>query len=122
VDDGSLVDVIDGGQDALREFLFGDDAYVAQHGARELGEEALDEVQPRAMLRIRISFDAMLVRASANRWAVTALAFRRRAVNLNQRCIINIATKSTFDGFKIWPMAVRGELDANWLGALLSHP
>jgi hypothetical protein len=30
VDDGLLVDVIDGGQDALREFLFGDDAYVVQ--------------------------------------------------------------------------------------------
>ena len=49
--DRLLVDVIDGGQDALREFLFRDDAYVAQHGAGELREEVLDEVQPRAMLR-----------------------------------------------------------------------
>jgi hypothetical protein len=60
VHDRLLVDVIDGGQDALREFLFGDDAYVAQHGARELGEEALDEVQPRAMLRSEGKFEATL--------------------------------------------------------------
>jgi hypothetical protein len=46
VHDRLLVDVIDGGQGALREFLFGDDAYVAQHGAGELGEEALDEGPP----------------------------------------------------------------------------
>ena len=58
--DRLLVDVIDGGQDALREFLFGDDAYVAQHGAGELGEEALDEVQPRAMLRSEGKFEAAL--------------------------------------------------------------
>jgi hypothetical protein len=56
VHDRLLVDVIDGGQGALREFLFGDDAYVAQHGAGELGEEALDEVQPRAMLRSKGKF------------------------------------------------------------------
>jgi hypothetical protein len=60
VDDRLLVDVIDGGQDALREFLFGDDAHVAQHGAGELGEEALNEVQPRAMLRSEGKFEAAL--------------------------------------------------------------
>jgi hypothetical protein len=60
VHDRLLVDVIDGGQGALREFLFGDDAYVAQHGAGELGEEALDEVQPRAMLRSKGKFEAAL--------------------------------------------------------------
>ena len=60
MDDRLLVDVVDGGQNALREFLFGDDAYVAQHGAGELGEEALDEVQPRAMLRSKGKFEAAL--------------------------------------------------------------
>jgi hypothetical protein len=60
VHDRLLVDVIDGGQDALREFLFGDDAYVAQHGAGELREEVLDEVQPRAMLRSKGKFEAAL--------------------------------------------------------------
>jgi hypothetical protein len=42
MDDGLLVDAVDGGQDALRELLFGGDADVAQHGAGELGEEAFD--------------------------------------------------------------------------------
>jgi hypothetical protein len=60
VDDRLLVDVIDGGQDALREFLFGDDAYVAEHGAGELGEEAFNQVQPRAMLRSEGKFEAAL--------------------------------------------------------------
>jgi hypothetical protein len=35
-------------------------AYVAQHGAGELREEALDEVQPRAMLRSKGKFEAAL--------------------------------------------------------------
>ena len=50
VDDGMLVDVVHGGHDAVLEFLFGGDADVAQDGAGELGEEALDEVEPRAVL------------------------------------------------------------------------
>jgi hypothetical protein len=55
VDDGLLVDAVDGGQDAAFEFLFGGDAYVAQPGAGEVGEEALDEVQPRAMLWVNVN-------------------------------------------------------------------
>ena len=34
-----LVDVLDGGQDALLEFLFGGHADVAENGPSELGEE-----------------------------------------------------------------------------------
>ena len=45
-----LVDVVHGGHDAVLEFLFGGDADVAQDGAGELGEETLDEVEPRAVL------------------------------------------------------------------------
>ena len=45
-----LVDVVHGGHDAVLEFLFGSDADVAQDGAGELGEETLDEVEPRAVL------------------------------------------------------------------------
>ncbi len=50
MDDGMLVDVVHGGHDAVLEFLFGGDADVAQDGAGELGEGALDEVEPRAVL------------------------------------------------------------------------
>jgi hypothetical protein len=50
MDDRSFVEVIHGGHDAVLEFLFGCDADVAQDGAGELGEEALDQVQPGAVL------------------------------------------------------------------------
>ena len=50
MDDGMLVDIIHSGHDALLELMFGGDADVAQDGASELGEEALDEVEPRAVL------------------------------------------------------------------------
>jgi len=46
-----LVDVVDGGQDSLLEFVRGGDADMSEHGAGELGEEALDQVEPGAMLR-----------------------------------------------------------------------
>ena len=51
MDDGMLVDVVHGGHDALLELVFGGDADVAQDGASEFGEEALDEVEPGAVLR-----------------------------------------------------------------------
>ena len=51
MDDGLLVDVVDGGQDALGELLFGTNPDVPEHGTRELGKEALDEIEPGAMLR-----------------------------------------------------------------------
>ena len=50
VDDRVLVEVIHGSHDAVLEFLFGCDTDVAQHRACELGEEALDEIEPRTML------------------------------------------------------------------------
>ena len=45
---GVLVEVIHGSHDAVLEFLFGCHADVAQDGAGELGEEALDQIEPRA--------------------------------------------------------------------------
>ena len=51
MDDWVLVDVLDGGQDAIFELLLGSDPDMAQHGARELGEEAFDEVESRAVFR-----------------------------------------------------------------------
>ena len=50
MDDGVSIEVIHGGHDPILEFLFGCDADVAQHGSCELGEEALDEIEPGAVL------------------------------------------------------------------------
>ena len=50
MDDGVAIEVIRGGHDAVLEFLFGGDADMAQHRAGELGEEAFDEIEPRAVL------------------------------------------------------------------------
>ena len=50
MDDGMAIDVIDGSHDAVLEFLFGSHADVAQDGAGELREEALDQVEPGAVL------------------------------------------------------------------------
>ncbi len=51
MDDGIAIDVVDGGHDSVLEFLFGRNADVAQNGACELREEALDEIEPGAVLR-----------------------------------------------------------------------
>ena len=46
VDDWLAIDVVDEGHQAFLEFVFGGDANVAQHRTRQLGEEALDEIEP----------------------------------------------------------------------------
>jgi hypothetical protein len=58
MDDGSFVEVIHGGHDAVLEFLFGCDPDVAQDRAGELGEKALDQVQPGAVLGREGKFEA----------------------------------------------------------------
>ena len=50
MNDGIRVEVVDGGHEALLEFLLGGDADMAQHRASKLGEEAFDEVEPGAVL------------------------------------------------------------------------
>jgi hypothetical protein len=50
VNDGVAIEEVGGGHDAVPELLLGRDADMAQPGAGQLGEEALDEVEPRAML------------------------------------------------------------------------
>ena len=50
MDDGVSIEVIHGGDDAVLEFLFGRDADMAQDRSGELGEEAFDEIEPRAVL------------------------------------------------------------------------
>ena len=46
VDDWLTIDVGDEGHQAFLEFVFGGHADVAQHGTRQLGEEAFDEIEP----------------------------------------------------------------------------
>ena len=52
------VEFIHGSHDAVLEFLFGCDADVAQHRACELGEEALDEIEPRTVGGRESEFEA----------------------------------------------------------------
>ena len=59
VNDGVLVEVIDGGHETILEFLLGRNADVAEHRTGELGEEALDEVEPGAMRGREGEFEAM---------------------------------------------------------------
>src|ERR1700731_3701856 len=49
VDDRVAINVLDTSRDALLELLFRSHPYVAQNRAGELGEEALDEVEPGAV-------------------------------------------------------------------------
>ena len=57
MNDRIAIEFIHGRHDAVLEFLLGCDADVAQQRAGELGEEALDEVEPRAMLRREYEFE-----------------------------------------------------------------
>lgn len=67
MDDGVSIEVIHGGHDAVLEFLFGCDADMAQDRAGELGEEAFDEIEPRAVLGGKGEFESTgwLVRESS---------------------------------------------------------
>jgi hypothetical protein len=55
VDDGMAVEFIHGSHDAVLELLFGCDADMAQHRACQLGEEALDEVEPEPCLGVKVN-------------------------------------------------------------------
>ena len=46
VDDRLAINLGNKGHQAFPEFVFGADADVAQHRTRQLGEEALDEIEP----------------------------------------------------------------------------
>ena len=46
VEDWLAIDVADEGHQAFPELVFGGNADVAQHRTRQLGEEALDEIEP----------------------------------------------------------------------------
>ena len=57
MNDRMAIEFIHGSHDAVLEFLFGCDADVAQHRAGELGEEALDEIEPETMLGCEDEFE-----------------------------------------------------------------
>ena len=46
VDDGLAIDIGNKGHQAFPEFVFGADTDVAQDRTRQLGEEALNEIEP----------------------------------------------------------------------------
>ena len=50
MNDGLLIEIVHGSHDPILEFLFGRDADVAEDGAGKFREEALDEVEPGAVL------------------------------------------------------------------------
>lgn len=50
MDDGVAIDVVEIGQNSGFELVLGPDADVAEHRARHLGEEALDQIEPGAVL------------------------------------------------------------------------
>ena len=51
MNDRMAIDVVDGSHEAVLEFLLRCDTDVAEHRAGELGEEAFDEIEPRAVRR-----------------------------------------------------------------------
>jgi hypothetical protein len=58
MDDGTAIDVVDGGDDPVLQFLREGDADVAEHRAGELGEEPLDQPESRTVLRREDEFEA----------------------------------------------------------------
>src|SRR3974377_1038676 len=52
------IEFIHGIHETILEFLFGCDTDMAQHRARELGEEAFDEIEPGAVRRREGEFEA----------------------------------------------------------------
>ena len=59
MNDRFLIEIIHGGRDAILKFLFGCDAGVTQDGAGKFGDEALDEVEPGAVLGSECEFETV---------------------------------------------------------------
>ena len=59
MNNGVLVEIVHGGHETILEFLLGRDADVAQHRAGEFGKDALDQVEPGAMLGREGEFEAV---------------------------------------------------------------
>jgi hypothetical protein len=54
-----VVEIIHGGDEAILELLLGGDANVPQDGTGEFREEALDEIEPRAVIGGESEFEAV---------------------------------------------------------------
>jgi hypothetical protein len=59
MNDGIAVEIIYSGDEAILEFLLGCYPDVAQDGAGEFGKEALDEIEPRAVLGCEGEFESV---------------------------------------------------------------
>jgi len=59
VNDGIGVEIIHGGDEAILELLLGGDANVPQDGTGEFREEALNEIEPRAVIGGESEFEAV---------------------------------------------------------------
>ena len=59
MNDGLLIEIVHGSHDPILEFLFGRGADVAEDGAGKFREEALDEVEPGAVLGSEGEFKAV---------------------------------------------------------------
>ena len=59
MNDGLLIEIVHGSHDPILEFLFGRDGDVAEDGAGKFREEALDEVEPGAVLGSEGEFKAV---------------------------------------------------------------
>ncbi len=59
MNDGIVVEIIHGGDEAILELLLGGDANVPQDGTGEFREEALDEIEPRAVIGGESEFEAV---------------------------------------------------------------
>ena len=67
MNDGLLIEIVHGSHDPILEFLFGRDADVAEDGAGKFGEEALDEVEPGAVLGSEGEFGALRAKVGKRR-------------------------------------------------------
>ena len=84
VDNGLSVDVVEVGEDSRFKLGLGGDAYLAEHRSGHFGEEAFDQVEPRAVLggehereparRLGIDPGLGLLRDTTSRAKVTGLS------------------------------------------------
>jgi hypothetical protein len=60
MDDGVSVEVIEVGEDPRFEFVLGCDANAAEYRSSHFGEEALDKIEPGAVLRCEYEVETPL--------------------------------------------------------------
>src|SRR6476620_4215619 len=74
------------------------------------------------MLGARAAHDPRLMGTDAHRRAISLLRFRAFAIELHKHRVVNIRTERALDCFKICPMAIASQLDADCeAGAKVIH-